>query len=395
MSRNREASELKTHDLLYMDNAATSWPKPEEVYRAADGALRSCGNPGRSHHGHSRAADRILFDVRGELARFFGGDDPASLVFALNATDALNMAIKGLLETGDHVLISPYEHNSVLRPLHAMARDGMISLSEMACDPDAGVDLEGLPALFRDNTRLVACTHASNVSGRLMPVEEIAAAAHRRGALFLLDAAQTAGVYPVDVDSQGVDLLAFTGHKGLLGPPGVGGLYVRRGIALRPWREGGTGSRSHEVLQPEIMPDLLEAGTMNAPAVAGLGAGLEFIRREGLQRIREHEVSLAGMLREGLREVRGVTVYGPDDPEEGVAVISFTLGRADCAHLGFSLEEEFGILSRTGLHCAPRAHRCLGTFPEGTVRLSPGYFNTEADLGRVLDAVRQIAERAG
>lgn len=386
---------MRACDPLYFDNAATSWPKPEEVYRAVDAALRFGGNPGRSHHLRSRAADRILYSARERLTHFFGGDEPSSLVFAFSATDALNMAIKGLFREGDHVLTSPYEHNSVSRPLHALVREGRISVSEIPRDPDGGLDLASLPSLFRRNTRLVICTHASNVSGRLMPVEEISAVAHQKGALFLLDAAQTAGVYPVDVEKQGVDLLVFTGHKGLLGPQGVGGLYVGEGVRLRPWREGGTGSRSHEVKQPESMPDLLEAGTMNVPGIAGLEAGLQFIQREGLEKIRAHEVGLAGMLREGLKKIGGAAVYGPDGPEQATAVVSFVLKGVDCGHLGFALEENYGILCRTGLHCAPAAHRSLGTFPEGTVRLSPGYFSTEEDVEYVLTSVKEIAQNRG
>ena len=386
---------MRNDGVLYLDNAATSWPKPEKVYQTTDAVLRSVGSPGRSDHFGSRAADRIVYNARERLTHFLGGEDPSRCVFAFSATDALNMAMKGLLNKGDHVLTTPYEHNSVSRPLHALAHRGLISLSEIGCHGDGTLDLVGLPGLFQHNTRLVVCTHASNVSGTLFPIEQIASVARKAGVLVMLDAAQTAGVYPIDVEKMGVDLLVFTGHKGLLGPQGVGGLYVRSGINLRPWREGGTGSRSHEVLQPKIMPDLLEAGTMNVPAIAGLEAGLEFIEEEGLTRIREHEVRLAGMLRGGLREIPCAVVHGPEDPEQGVAVVSFTLEGVDCGALGFALEETYGILCRTGLHCAPGAHRCLGTFPEGTVRLSPGCFNTEEEGEYVLKAVREIAEITG
>lgn len=379
----------------YFDNAATSWPKPEEVYLAVDMALRTGGSPGRSGHQRTLAAERLLYDAREKVARFFGAADPAALIFTLNATDALNMAIKGFINKGDHVLTTPFEHNSVARPLNAMAKAGLITVSEIPCSQAGILDLSGLSHLFQANTSLVIATHASNVSGQLLPVEEIAAMARQKNVPFLLDAAQTAGVYPLDLSRLPVDMLVFAGHKGPLGPQGVGGLIVKEGIALRPWREGGTGSRSHEVFQPTVMPDFLEAGTMNMPGIAGLEAGITFIESIGLENIRAHDVKLAGLLRSGLQEIAGTRVYGPANPEEGVAVVSFVMEGVDCGDVGFILEDIYGILCRTGLHCAPGAHRCLGTFPQGTVRLSPGYFTKEEDVAYVLKAVREIAEEAG
>ncbi len=379
----------------YFDNAATSWPKPEEVYQAVDEALRSGGSPGRSGHRSTLAAERRLYEARERVAAFFGADDPSALIFALNATDALNMAIKGFLKQGDHVLTTPFEHNSVARPLNAMAREGLITLTEIPCAPDGTLDTAQLPSLFRQDTALVIATHASNVSGQLMPVEEIGALAKEKEVPFLLDAAQTAGVYPLNAAKLPVDMLAFAGHKGPLGPQGVGGLILKEGISLRPWREGGTGSRSHEVFQPVVMPDLLEAGTMNMPGIAGLEAGIRFIESLGLDKIRSHEVKLAFLLREGLKKIPGTKVYGPADPQNGVAVVSFTLEGVDCGDVGFILEEVYGILCRTGLHCAPGAHRCLGTFPQGTVRLSPGYSTSEEDVACLLQAVAEIAGEAG
>ncbi len=379
----------------YFDNAATSWPKPEAVYRAVDTALRSGGSPGRSGHQRTLAAERQLFEAREKVAAFFGAQEPSSLIFTLNATDALNMAIKGLLNKGDHVLTTPFEHNSVARPLNAMARDGIITVTEIPCTDEGTLDLRELSSLFRPNTALVAAAHASNVSGYLLPVKELAAAAQARQVPFLLDAAQTAGVYPLDVKDLPADMLVFAGHKGTLGPQGVGGLILKEGIGLRPWREGGTGSRSHEVLQPAIMPDYLEAGTMNMPGIAGLQAGIAYIQSVGLENIRSHEVKLASMLREGLKKIPGTRVYGPADPKDGVAVVSFTLEGVDCGDVGFILEEVYGILCRTGLHCAPGAHRCLGTFPQGTIRLSPGFSTSEEDAAYVLKAVAEIAAEAG
>lgn len=386
---------MSQRKVYYFDNAATSWPKPEEVYHAVDMALRTGGSPGRSGHQRTLAAERLLYEARDKVARFFGAEDPASLIFTLNATDALNMAIKGFVNKGDHVLTTPFEHNSVARPLNAMARAGLIEVTEIPCVHDGTLDLSGLAGLFQANTSLVIATHASNVSGLLLPVEEIAATARQKGVPFLLDAAQTAGVYPLDVRLLPVDMLAFAGHKGPLGPQGVGGLILKKGITLRPWREGGTGSRSHEVFQPTVMPDFLEAGTMNMPGIAGLDAGITFIDSIGLDNIRAHDVKLAGMLRSGLQEIPGTKVYGPENPKEGVAVVSFVMEGVDCGDVGFILEDVYGILCRTGLHCAPGAHRCLGTFPQGTVRLSPGYFTREEDVAYVLDSLGEIAEEAG
>jgi len=379
----------------YFDNAATSWPKPERVYRAVDTALRLGGSPGRSGHQRTLAAERQLYEARVRVAAFFGARNPSSLIFTLNATDALNMAIKGLVKRGDHVITTPFEHNSVARPLNAMVRDGLISLEEIPCTPEGSLDVAAYRRLFKENTALVVSTHASNVTGQLLPVEELGAIARARKVPFLLDAAQTAGVYPLDMGDLPVDMMAFAGHKGTLGPQGTGGLLIQEGILLRPWREGGTGSRSHEVLQPSVMPDYLEAGTMNMPGIAGLEAGIDYIESVGLETIRNHEIKLATLLREGLQGIPGARVYGPANPAEAVAVVSFTLEGVDCGDIGFILEEVHGILSRTGLHCAPGAHRCLGTFPQGTVRLSPGYSTSEEDTAHVLKAVAEIAAEAG
>ncbi len=378
----------------YFDNAATSWPKPESVYKAVDSALRTGGNPGRSGHRSSLAAERLLFNAREKTAAFFGIENPSSLVFSLNTTDALNMAIKGVLVKGGHVIITPFEHNSVLRPLNSLARDGSIILEEVPCTSTGEPDLKAYREMFCPDTALVIATHASNVTGLLLPVREMAAIAREKGVLFLLDAAQTAGAIPIDVKELRPHMLAFAGHKGLLGPPGIGGLYVEDGLCLKPWREGGTGSKSHQVLQPAEMPDYLEAGTQNIPGIAGLAAGIDYLQEVGLAKVREHEVLLAGQLREGLREIPGIEVYGPENPLKGVAVVSFELAGVDSGEVGYILEEAYGILCRTGLHCAPNAHRELGTFPRGTVRLSPGVFTTEAEGEYLLKAVREIGTEA-
>ncbi len=379
---------------IYFDNAATSWPKPEEVYTAAEKYLRYGGtNPGRSGHTRSIQADRLVFEVRERAAAFLGAGAPEEIIFTLNATDSLNMALKGLLEEGDHVVCTPFEHNSVLRPLGSLRRQGIITSTMIEPKEEGTIDLAEIEAALKPETRLIACTHASNVTGALMPAEEIGKLAEERGVFFLLDAAQTGGVMPLNLQELKPQLAAFAGHKGLLGVPGVGLLYVREGVKLKPWREGGTGSRSEEDRQPEMMPEYLEAGTMNTPGLAGLNEGLKYIEEVGLAAIREHELKLAGKLRRGLSEIERVRLYGPSDIERCVAVVSFTVDGIDSGELGYVLEEVYGILSRTGLHCAPDAHRAVGTFPQGTVRFSLGYYNREEEVERAVDAVREIAER--
>ena len=374
----------------YFDNAATSWPKPEAVYTAAEKYLRSCfGNPGRSGHTRSLEADRIVYRARRQLATFFNADNPARIVFTLNATDALNMAIKGILKPGDHIILTAMEHNSVLRPLGGLQRAGLITSTVIPCSREGFPDLDHLEKAFRPHTRLVICNHASNVTGTLLPVADIASLAHRKGALLLLDAAQTAGTIPIDVQNLQLDMMAFTGHKGLLGPTGTGGLYLREGVEIDYWREGGTGSYSERDLHPPKMPERLEAGTMNSFGLAGLNEGIKFIEKEGLPHIRCHEMALRGRLKKGLEKIPGVTTYGPINPEQSVGVLSFTVEGIDCGELGFSLEKDFGILTRSGLHCAPLAHQAIGTYPRGTIRVSPGYFTGKKDIDLFINSVAQ------
>lgn len=378
----------------YFDNAATSWPKPEEVYRAAEEFMRQGGaNPGRSGHTRSLRADRLVFATRERTASFLGAARPEEIVFTLNATDSLNMAIKGILEPGDHVIYTSLEHNSVLRPLGSLRQRKVITTTMVPCDPSGQLDPFDIEKAIRPETRLIICTHASNVIGRILPVEEIGLLAKKKGILFLLDAAQTAGALPLDLREIGADLAAFTGHKSLLGPPGVGILYLRSGVKIKPWREGGTGSRSEEELQPEMMPDYLEAGTMNTAGIAGLNEGLKYLQKVGVKTIREHEIKLNRRFINGLKELDGVQFYGAEDCEKSVAVISFIVEGIDSGELGYILEEGYGILSRTGLHCAPCAHQSIGTFPQGTVRFSFSYFTREEEIDYALNALKEITSR--
>lgn len=379
--------------VAYFDNAATSWPKPESVYRAIDTCLRySSANPGRSGHRMSLEAARIVFEARERVAALFSAPEPERIIFTLNATDALNMALKGLLRPGDHVITSTMEHNSVLRPLYSLRNQGLIELSLAQAKKDGTVEPEALAQHFRAHTALVVLTHASNVTGTINDIGAAARLAHQHGALILVDAAQTAGALPIDVVRQDIDLLAFTGHKSLYGPQGTGGLYVGPRADLRPVREGGTGSRSEELSQPEFLPDKLESGTPNTPGLAGLAAGVDHILSVGLEQVRQHELRLTQLFLKELTKIPEVTVYGPPEPERRVAIVSLNLNSRDPAVLARELDRRFGIMVRASLHCAPLAHRTIGTFPAGTVRFSMGLFNTEEEIAYVLSALSQLAK---
>lgn len=381
--------------MIYLDNAATSWPKPASVTAAMSDFLeRAGGNPGRSGHRLSIAAGRAVYDTRESLAEFFGVSDPLRVIFTLNATHALNLAIQGLLQPGQRVVTGGMEHNAVMRPLRDMEKRG-IQVEVVPAEKDGTTSTSAFAAALEMDTRLVVLNHASNVSGTLAPVQEIASLAHAAGALLLVDAAQTAGALPIHLPSLGADLLAFTGHKALHGPPGTGGLILSDDFdpaGLHPLVRGGTGSRSEYEIQPDDLPDRYESGTPNGVGIAGLGAGLAWVKERDLDAIRAHEMRLSARLREGLAEIPGVTVYGPQDPALSTAVISFTLQGKRVSEIGYRLDDEHEIFCRVGLHCAPAAHRSLGAFPEGTVRLAPGPTTTLGEVETVLGAVRKIAE---
>lgn len=375
---------------VYLDNAATSHPKPEGVYQAVEETLRNVrGSPGRGGHKGAIEADRILFETREKLASLFHIPDSKNIVFTANATEALNLALKGFLRPGDHVILSSMEHNSVLRPLKSLESIG-VSRTVVTCAPDGSLDLKALQEALRPNTRLIALTHASNVVGTFMPIQAVGDWARRQGIVLLVDAAQTAGSLPLNVEDYGIDLLAAPGHKGLLGPPGTGFLYLRDGIDLRPLLEGGTGSQSDREEQPLYLPDRYQSGTMNTPGIAGLGAAIDFLLREGLEKVREHERRLTELALEGLKKIPKLVVYGPRDSQRQTAVISFCMEGRDPTEIGSLLDQVYEIRTRFGLHCAPLAHRTIGTFPEGTIRASFGYFNTEADVHYLIHALQQI-----
>ncbi|MDY6826403.1 MAG: aminotransferase class V-fold PLP-dependent enzyme [Bacillota bacterium] len=381
---------------IYFDNAATSWPKPEAVYRSAEIHMRSAfGNPGRSGHTRTLAADRLIYSVRERMANFFNIADPARIAFTLNATDALNMAIKGLLEKGDHVLYTAMEHNAVLRPLARLKTEGTIETTMIPCSEEGMPDLDFLENAYRPSTRLLIINHASNVVGTIAPARKMIESAHQKGVPVLVDSAQSAGCIKIDIQADNIDLLAFTGHKGLLGPTGTGGLYVRPGLGLKPLREGGTGSQSDLEFQPENMPERLEAGTLNSTGLAGLLAGINYIQERGLGNIHEYEKKIRAYLYERLFDIKGINIFGPPEADRCSCVISFNLGDTDCGSVGHILESRYGIFCRTGLHCAPYAHRSIGTFPAGTVRISPGIFTTTNDIDYLIKALKEIATLAG
>lgn len=376
--------------LIYFDNAATTFPKPEEVYRKVDHIMRNVGaNPGRSGHRMALEANRIILDARDSIARLFNIEDSSRIIFTSNTTEALNIGIKGFLRPGDHAITSSMEHNSVVRPLKAMEKAG-VECSKVRCSSEGILNPDDVRAVIRPRTRLIAITHASNVTGSINPIREIGAVAREKGIVFLLDAAQTAGMLPIDVERDNIDMLACPGHKGLFGLQGTGFLYISPSVRLEPIKDGGTGGNSEMDTMPDTLPERFEAGTMNTPGIGGLGEGVEFVLREGIDKIRSHEVNLTDRLVKGLVELKGVTVYGPGDANRQMAVVAFNIAGKDPSDVGFVLDSSFGIMARVGLHCAPDAHRTIGTFPQGTVRLSPGYFNTMEEMEFVVDALRKI-----
>jgi cysteine desulfurase family protein len=378
---------------IYFDNAATSWPKPPGVLQAMQTYLENIGgSPGRSGHRMAIAAGRLLAEARINLADLFHVDDPSRIVFTKNVTEALNVAILALARPGDHVITTGVEHNAVMRPLRHLEANGL-NLTVVPCSEDGMPDLDALESILRRPTRLVVTTHASNVIGNVLPLDSIVALAHRAGVPVLVDAAQTAGVHSIDVSRMGIDLLAFTGHKSLYGPTGTGGLCLGEEIDLVPLLRGGTGSSSELEVQPDFLPDKLESGTLNICGIAGLNAGVQFLLEHGVETIRQHEQNLASRFLQGLGGIRGVTMYGPRTLENKVGVTSFNVDGVSASDVGLILDHRFNIMCRIGLHCAPAAHRTIGTYPEGTVRFGWSYFNTADEVDVALEALRTIVER--
>lgn len=376
--------------MIYLDNAATSYPKPEAVYEAMDECMRGyCANPGRSGHKLSLKAGRLILEAREAVAGLFHIQHSERVIFTHNATDSINLGLKGLLKRGDHVITTGMEHNSVLRPLKTLESAG-IETTIAKCMETGELDPAAVEKEIRGNTRLIVMTHASNVTGTILPVAAVGRIAGKRGVKLMVDAAQTAGVFDIDVQAMNIDLLAFPGHKGLFGPQGVGGLYIGPGVELFPLKEGGTGSSSESLLQPEILPDRYESGTPNTPGIAGLLAGLEFIKKTGMAAIREHEAALTQRLLAGLSRLDKVKCYGPKDMEKQAPVISINVGDAGSSEVSYLLDDGFDIATRPGLHCAPMAHMTTNTLEQGTVRFSIGYFNNEKEIDLAVAAIEKI-----
>ncbi len=382
--------------MIYLDNAATSFPKPDAVPEAIVRFMTRVGaNPGRSGHHLSVEAERVRYGTREKIATLFNHTDPQRIVFTANVTTALNLVLLGFVNPGDRVVATGMEHNSVMRPLRFLEGHG-VTITLVNAASDGVVDPRDVARTLDSPTRLVCTLHASNVIGTLVPIGEIGRVCRDHGVPYLVDAAQTAGCVPIDLGKNPIDILAFTGHKGLLGPTGTGGLVFSPTFderLIRPLIFGGTGSRSEQERQPEFLPDRFESGTANIAGIAGLSAGLDYILARGVDDIRDHESGLAHRLIEGLRTIQGVAVYGTPDPKKRTAAVSFRITGIDNAVAAQRLSEEFDIMCRAGLHCAPRAHKTIGTFPEGTVRLSIGPFNTGADIDAALSAVAAIARK--
>jgi cysteine desulfurase family protein len=378
--------------MIYLDNAATTFPKPECVYKAMDKFLREKGaNPGRAGHRMSVEAEQEIEKARVTVARFLGIKGPERMIFTFSATDALNMGIKGLLNEGDHVITSRLEHNSVSRPLDGLENRGVITVTRVENSDDGFICADDIKKAIRSNTRLIVCTHASNVLGTIQPIREIGEVARERDVIFMVDAAQTMGVCRIDVEKQYIDMLAFTGHKGPFGPPGSGGLYVGERVELRAWREGGTGFEPESLSQPDTLPYKLESGTPNSVGIIGLKTGLEFCIKEGIDKIREHERKLALTLIRALETDDRFEIYGGLDGDRKVGIVSINIKGLQPGEVGAILDNTFNIAVRSGMHCAPYIHREIGTFPEGMVRISPGYFNTMEEIEETISGLKEIA----
>ncbi|HHT9129925.1 MAG TPA: aminotransferase class V-fold PLP-dependent enzyme [Candidatus Brocadiaceae bacterium] len=378
--------------MIYLDNAATTFPKPEIVYKTMDTFYRTFGaNPGRSGHKMAVAAEKEIEDTRATIARLFGIKDSRRLIITFNATDAINMGIKGLLKPGDHAVTTYLEHNAVSRALHGLEKRNIITVTKVRNSPEGFIDPDDVKNAVTSRTRLIVMAHAPNVLGTIQPIREIGKIARENNVVFMVDAAQTAGVCEIDVDKLYIDMLAFTGHKGPLGPTGTGGLYVGERLTLEPWREGGTGFEPTSLSQPEELPFKLESGTPNTVGIAGLRAGVEYILSKGINTIRAHEQKLINKLINVLKHDNRFILYGTTDISKKVGILSINVKGYKPAEVGAILDQTFDIAVRPGLHCAPFAHQMMGTFPDGTVRISTGYFNTEKDIDQLIIALHKIA----
>ena len=377
--------------MIYMDNAATTMHKPKEVIDAVVVAMSSMGNAGRGVNEASLSASRLIYDTREKLCRLFGAEDPRQIVFTANSTESLNIAIKGILNPGDHVIATMLEHNSVLRPLYEMEKKG-VRLTIVKSNPEGTLDLADIENAIAPDTKMIVCTNGSNLTGNYIDPEPIGTLAREKGIVFVVDASQTAGVFPIDVQKMKIDVLCFTGHKGMLGPQGTGGMYVRKGLSVRPLLSGGSGVQTYSKTHPTGMPTALEAGTLNGHGIAGLHAAVEYLEKTGVDTIRAREQDLMWRFYEGVKEIPGVKVYGDFSTKNRCAIVTLNIGDYDSSEVSDELLTEYGISTRSGGHCAPLMHEALGTVEQGAVRFSFSHYNTEEEVDTAIRAIRELAE---
>ena len=375
--------------MIYFDNAATTIQKPKQVVEAVTQALCSMGNAGRGAHNASMGASRMLFDTRKKLAELFGGNNPAQVVFTSNSTDSLNMALKGLLNPWDHVITTQLEHNSVLRPLYELEDKG-VELTILNSDAKGRICYEDFEKEIKKNTKMIVCTHGSNLTGNLTDIRRVGEIARSHGLLFVVDASQTAGVFPIRVEEMKIDVLCFTGHKGLLGPQGTGGMYVREGVIIRPLKTGGSGVQTYSRTHPSQMPTALEAGTLNAHGLAGLDAALDYLKDTGINVIRKKEQELMWYFYQKVLEIPGITVYGDFDSQERCPIVSLNVKDYDSSEVSDFLFTEYGISTRPGAHCAPLLHQAMGTEKQGAVRFSFSHYNTIEEIDIAVQALKEL-----
>lgn len=376
--------------MIYLDNAATTVQKPRQVAEAVAEAICSLGNAGRGVHEATLGASRVIFDTRKRLADFFHAENPKQIVFTMNSTESLNIAVKGILQSGDHVITTEQEHNSVLRPLYEMEKKG-VKLTIIKSDEKGRIEVQDFEREMRENTRMIVCTHGSNLTGNIVDIAKIGGIARRHQVLFCVDASQTAGVFPIDVQVMGIDLLCFTGHKSLLGPQGTGGLYVREGVAVRPLKSGGSGVQTYRREHPSDMPTALEAGTLNGHGIAGLNAAVAYIQETGMDVIRKREQELMKRFYDGVKEIPGVKIYGDFTTDDRCPIVALNLGDYDSSEVSDELFMTYGIATRPGAHCAPLMHKALGTVEQGAVRFSFSHYNMEEEIDAAVEALRGLA----
>lgn len=377
--------------MIYLDNAATTYPKPDRVYDAVMDCMKNyCANPGRAGHKLAMKAAREIYDARENIAKLFNIDNPMNIVFTNNATDSLNLAIKGVVRDGDHIITTSMEHNSVIRPIKSLEKYG-VENTIVKCDKDGFLNIEDLKKEIKPNTKLIVTTHASNVCGTIIDIKSVGEVAKDNNILYLVDASQTAGVYDINVAEINVDMIAAPGHKCLLGPQGTGILYIREGLSINILKEGGTGSKSEDLFQPDLLPDKYESGTHNTPGIVGLNEGVKFILEKGTDNIRDYEEKLCQYMLDKLEDVQNIKVYGPKDSKKRAAVISINIDNMDSGEITYILDSEYDIATRSGIHCSPLAHETLGTLEQGAVRFSLGYFNTKEDIDKAIGALQEIS----